>query len=105
MTSVPLYVYLLVMAGTTYLIRMIPFTVFRRKIKSRFLRSLFYYLPYTVLSAMTFPFIFYSTGSFITALCGTIAALTVSYFRNSLIIVSLAACAGALISSFAVTLF
>ena len=50
--------YLLVMAGVTYLIRMLPFTLFRRQIRSRFLRSLLYYLPYAVLSAMTIPAIF-----------------------------------------------
>ena len=53
-----LVIYIAVMAGVTYLIRMIPFTFFRKKIKSRFFRSFLYYIPYAVLSAMTIPAIF-----------------------------------------------
>ena len=49
------FVFLAVMAGTTYLIRMLPFTLFRKKIQNTFLKSFFYYIPYAVLSAMTFP--------------------------------------------------
>ena len=56
-------IYIFVMAAVTYLIRMIPFTFFRKKIKSRFFRSFLYYIPYAVLSAMTIPAIFYSTGN------------------------------------------
>ncbi|MBQ8884730.1 MAG: AzlD domain-containing protein, partial [Oscillospiraceae bacterium] len=67
-------VYILVMAGVTYLIRMLPFTLFRKKIKSKFLQSFLYYIPYAVLSAMTIPAIFYSTGDIITAVVGTIIA-------------------------------
>ena len=64
-----------VMAGVTYLIRMIPFTLFRKKITNRFLLSFFAYVPYAVLGAMTFPWIFYSTDSFISAAVGCAAAL------------------------------
>ncbi|MDY6367389.1 MAG: AzlD domain-containing protein, partial [Clostridia bacterium] len=64
------------MAAVTYLIRFFPLVIFRKKITSRFLRSLLYYVPYAVLSAMTFPFIFYSTGgNFYAALAGTVVAL------------------------------
>ena len=69
-----LALYIIVMAGVTYLIRMIPFVFCRNKIKSRFFRSFLYYVPYAVLSAMTIPAIFYSTGSYITAAAGTAAA-------------------------------
>ena len=65
----------LTMAGVTYIIRMIPLTFFRKKITSRYLQSVLYYVPYAVLSAMTFPFIFYSTGDFWTALIGTLVAI------------------------------
>ncbi len=88
--------YIVVMAGVTYLIRMLPFTLFRRQIRSRFLRSLLYYLPYAVLSAMTIPAIFYSTGSVTTALVGTAVALVLAYCRLPLIVVALAAAAAAL---------
>lgn len=90
--------YIVVMAGVTYLIRMLPFTLFRRQIRSRFLRSLLYYLPYAVLSAMTIPAIFYSTGSMTTALVGTAVALELSYCRLPLIVVALAAAAAALVT-------
>lgn len=90
--------YILVMAGVTYLIRMIPFTLFRQKITSRFIRSLLYYLPYAVLSAMTIPAIFYATGDLTTALVGTVVALVLAYLRMPLIVVALAAAAAALLT-------
>lgn len=82
------FVYLIAMAGVTYLIRMIPFTFMRKKIKSVFIRSFLYYVPYAVLGAMTFPYIFYSTGSIITASAGAAAALVLAYFNKSLITVA-----------------
>ncbi|MBQ7827380.1 MAG: AzlD domain-containing protein [Clostridia bacterium] len=90
-------IYIAVMAGVTYLIRMIPFTLFRQKIKSRFIRSFLYYIPYTVLSAMTFPAIFYSTGSTVTAAVGTAVALILAYLKQPLIVVSLAAAAASFV--------
>lgn len=91
-------IYILVMAGVTYLIRMIPFTLFRKQIQSRFIRSLLYYLPYAVLSAMTIPAIFYSTGDVTTAVAGTLVALVLAYFKQPLIVVALAAAAAALVT-------
>ena len=84
-------IYIFVMAAVTYLIRMIPFTFFRKKIKSRFFRSFLYYIPYAVLSAMTIPAIIYSTGNIITAVAGTAVAVVLAYFNLPLIIVALAA--------------
>ena len=91
-------IYVAVMAGVTYLVRMIPFTLFRQKIKSRFIRSFLYYIPYTVLSAMTFPAIFYSTGNTGTAAVGTVVALVLAYVKQPLIVVALAAAAASYIS-------
>ena len=91
-------VYIAVMAIVTYLIRMLPLTLFRSKIKSKFLRSFLKYIPYTVLSAMTFPAIFYSTGNVITASLGTAAALITAFFGLPLIIVAAAAAGAALIA-------
>ncbi len=91
-------VYIAVMAGVTYLVRSVPFTFFSKKIKSRFFRSFLYYIPYAVLSAMTIPAIFYSTGSMVTAAAGTIAALILSYFGAPLIVVALSASAAAYIA-------
>lgn len=88
-------VYIAVMAGSTYLIRMIPFTFFRKKISSRFFRSFLYYIPYAVLSAMTIPAIFYTTDNIYTAIAGTVAAVILAYFEMPLIVVALAASAAA----------
>lgn len=88
---------ILTMAGVTYLIRMIPFVFFRKKIKSEFILSLLYYVPYAVLSAMTFPYIFYSTGNFFTALIGTAVALIAAACKRSLITVAVLSVAAVLI--------
>lgn len=93
-------IYIAVMAGITYLIRMIPFTLFRKKIKSRFIQSVLYYIPYAVLSAMTFPAIFYSTDNTITAAVGTVVAIILAYIKLPLTVVALAACAAAFLTGF-----
>ena len=72
-------VYIIVMAGVTYLIRMVPFTLFRRKITSPFFRSFMHYIPYAVLSAMTIPAIFYSTGDMFTSIVGTVVAVVLAF--------------------------
>ena len=91
-------VYVLAMAGVTYLIRMLPFTFFRKKITSKFWLSFLHYIPYAVLSAMTIPAIFYSTGSIVTAAAGTVVALIMAYFELPLIAVALGASAAAFIA-------
>lgn len=95
-------IYVAVMAVVTYLIRMVPFTFFRRKITSRFWLSFLHYIPYAVLSAMTFPAIFYSTGDgntvTVTAVAGTVVALAMAYFELPLIAVALGASAAAFIA-------
>ncbi len=87
---------LIVMALTTYLVRMIPFTLFRRKIEKPSVKAFFDYIPYTVLSAMTFPAILYSTGSFIAAVIGFGVALLLGFFEKSLIVVAMGACLASL---------
>ena len=87
--------YIAVMALTTYLVRMIPLVAFRQKITSRFAQSFFYYIPYAVLAAMTFPAIFYSTGSLLSAAVGVAVAMLLAFLGQSLIVVSLAACLAA----------
>ena len=88
------WIYLLVMAGVTYLVRAIPFVAFQKKIENRFFRSFLAYVPYAVLTAMTFPAIFYSTGSEVSAIAGTIVAVVLAYFNRGLLTVALCACAG-----------
>ncbi|MBQ3155701.1 MAG: AzlD domain-containing protein [Clostridia bacterium] len=92
--SWPAYlVYLAVMAGVTYLIRMLPLTVFRREIKSVFIRSFLHYVPYAVLAAMTIPGIFSSTGDIRTALAGLAVAVGMAWRGCSLLTVAVGACA------------
>lgn len=91
-------IYITAMAVVTYLIRMIPFAFFRRKIKSKFFRNFLYYIPYAVLSAMTVPAIFYSTGNIFTAVAGTVTAFVLSYFNLPLIVVALSATAAAFVA-------
>ena len=90
--------YILVMALTTYLIRMIPLTFFRKKITNRYVLSFLYYVPYAVLSAMTFPAILFGTGSIISAAIGLLAAVITAVLDRSLITVALSACGAALIA-------
>ncbi len=86
-------IYLLIMAGSTYLIRAIPFALMRKKIKNQFVNSFLYYIPYTVLAAMTFPSALYATGNVISASVGLAAAILVSLKTKSLTIVAVTACA------------
>ncbi|MEA4911739.1 MAG: AzlD domain-containing protein [Oscillospiraceae bacterium] len=87
--------YLLVMAGVTYLIRMLPLVAADKKLTNRFLRSFLYYVPFAVLAAMTVPAAFYSTGSIFTAAAGFVVALALALCGGSLVTVALAACAAA----------
>lgn len=84
--------YLIVMAGVTYLIRMLPLTVFRKEIRSRFVRSFLHYVPYAVLGAMTFPDVLESTGSLWTALAGLMVAMVMAWRGRSLLTVAIGAC-------------
>jgi branched-subunit amino acid transport protein len=86
------FLYLLVMAGVTYLIRMLPLVLCREKIENRFVRSFLYYIPYAVLSAMTIPAIFYSTGCFLSALLGLAVAVVLSLLEKKLLTVAIGAC-------------
>ena len=84
--------YLIVMAGVTYLVRMLPLTVFRKEIKSVFVKSFLHYVPYAVLGAMTFPDVLYSTGSLWTALAGLIVAVIMAWRGRSLLTVAIGTC-------------
>lgn len=78
----------LIMAAVTYLPRMLPLAIFRREIKSKYIKTFLQYVPFAVLGALTFPDIFYSTGTLATAVCGTIVALLLAYWERSLVIVA-----------------
>ena len=97
--------YLAVTAGVTYLIRMLPLTVFRKEIRSRFIRSFLAYIPYAVLGAMTFPDVFYSTGDMRTAICGVAVAVLLAWRGRSLLTVAVAACCAVALAQGALLLF
>lgn len=80
-----------VMAGITYLIRCVPMVLFRKKIKSNWIQSFLYYVPYTVLSAMTIPAVFTSTGSVVGAVAGCIVAVILAYLKKGLLTVAISA--------------
>ena len=82
-----------IMALVTYIPRMLPQAIFRKKIKSRFIRSFLAYVPYAVLAAMTFPEILYSTSNVISAVAGLLVALVLSYFGRGLLTVALSSTA------------
>ena len=90
-------IYLLVMAGVTYLIRMLPLVLVRKQITSRFLRSFLYYIPYSVLGVMTVPAIFYSTAYLVSAVAGCAVAVLLAYFNKSLLTVAASACGAVLV--------
>lgn len=77
-----------VMALVTYIPRVLPLTLMRKKVESPFVRSFLFYMPYAVLGAMTFPAILYSTASVWSALAGMIVALLLAFFRKGLLIVA-----------------
>ena len=85
------FIYLIIMALSTYLIRAIPFAAFTKKIKNRFIRSFLYYIPYTVLSVMTVPAVFFATGSVLCAALGVAVAVVVAIFSKNLLLTAGAA--------------
>lgn len=93
MNNIPFSLYLLTMAGVTYLIRMLPLVLIKKKIQNRYLLSFLYYIPYAVLSVMTIPAIFYSTSYKISAIAGFALAVVLSLKNKSLLTVAESSCA------------
>ena len=87
-----LILYILVMAGVTYLIRMLPLALSRKEITNPFIRSFLYYVPFACLAAMTFPSILFSTAGLVSGLAGFAVALIAAYREKSLVTVALCAC-------------
>ncbi len=98
------FIYLLVMAGVTYLVRAIPIALIKKKIKNRFILSFLHYIPYAVLSVMTVPACFYATDSPVTATVGFIIAVVAAFFERSLIQVAALSCAGVLVTEIIIML-
>ena len=77
------------MAGVTYLIRLLPILFIKRKIKSRFIRSFLYYVPYTVLTVMAFPTVLSCTGNYVSSIAATVVCMILAYFGRGMITVAL----------------
>ncbi len=86
------FVYLFVMVGVTYLIRVLPYVFIRGEVKSQFFKSFLAYVPYTVLAAMTFPVILDATGNPASAAIGFAVAVLAAFFKLGLLPVALLSC-------------
>ena len=93
-----IYLYIFVMALTTYLIRVLPLTLFRKPIRSRFIRSFLHYVPYVCLTAMTFPAILSGTDSLISGIAALAVAVFLAYRNKPLIVVALASSCAVLVT-------
>lgn len=87
-----IYIYIALMAITTYLIRILPLTLIRREIKNRFIRSFLYYVPYVTLAVMTFPAILDATQEPLAAALALCICIVLAYFGKSLFLVSVLGC-------------
>jgi branched-subunit amino acid transport protein len=86
------YIYILIMAGVSYLIRVLPLTLIRKEIKSTFLKSFLYYVPYVTLAVMTFPAILEATNSMWAGLLALIVGILLAWFGKSLLTVAVCCC-------------
>lgn len=93
-----IYIYVLVMAVTTFLIRALPLTLFKKPIRSRFLRSFLHYVPCVCLTVMTFPAILTSTATILSGAAALAVGVILAYRGKSLLTVALAASAAVLIT-------
>ena len=91
------YLYILSMAAVSYLVRVLPLTLIRGEIRSRFLKSFLYYVPYVTLSVMTFPAIMNATQSPIAGAAAMVIGIVAAWCGLGLLPVSLVCCATVLI--------
>lgn len=100
-----IYWYILTMALTTYLIRVLPLTIFRKPIRSRYIKSFLHYVPYCCLTAMTFPAILSSTSSCLSGAAALVVAVVMAFRGKSLMTVALSSSAAVLITQALLGLF
>ncbi|MGN0328881.1 MAG: AzlD domain-containing protein [Lachnospira sp.] len=87
-----IYIYILIMAAVTYLIRVLPLTLIRKEIKNTTIKSFLYYVPYVTLAVMTFPAILSATDSVISAGVAFVVAILLAWFNKSLFQVAVFSC-------------
>ena len=88
-----IYIYIAIMGGITYAIRVLPLTLIRRQIKNRFLKSFLYYVPYVTLAVMTFPAIMEATQSPVAGVAALLAGMLAAWLGAGLFPVSVLCCA------------
>lgn len=86
------YIYIIIAAAVSYLLRVIPVTLFSKPIKNRFVKSFLYYVPYVTLAVMTFPAIITATGSKTAGILALIVGIVLSWITGSLPLVAAACC-------------
>lgn len=87
-----IYLYIFLMAAVSYVIRVLPLTLIRRKIENRFIRSFLFYVPYVTLAVMTFPAILEATASPLAGLIALVIGVALAWFGAGLFAVSAACC-------------
>lgn len=88
-----MYIYLLIMAGVSYAVRVLPMTLIRRPIKNRFIQSFLYYVPYVTLAVMTFPAIVEATQSPVSGYIALAVGLTAAWLGADLFKTAVLCCA------------
>lgn len=87
------YIYIAIMIGVTYAVRVLPLTLIKKPIKNKFIKSFLYYVPYITLAVMTFPAIVESTQSPIAGIAALIIGIVLAWFHVGLLPVAVACCA------------
>lgn len=95
-----IYIYILAMALTTYLIRALPLILLKKPIRNRFIKSFLHYIPAASLAAMTFPAILFTTQNIISAVVGLAVAIGLALWNKGLVIVAVASCAAVFLTDF-----
>lgn len=95
-----IYVYILVMAAVSYLIRVFPLAIIRKPITNKFIKSFLYYIPYVTLTVMTFPAIIYATDNEFAGITSLAVAILLAVFTRNLFVVASGCCITVLLLSF-----
>lgn len=91
-----MYIYLFIMAGVSYLIRVLPMTLIRKPIKNKFIRSFLYYVPYVTLAVMTFPAVIEATQSPVSGLIAFAVGIAAAWLGADLFRTAVFCCAAVL---------
>ncbi len=94
------FIYIFIMAAVTYLVRVLPMTIFKKPIKSRFIQSFLYYVPYVTIAVMTFPAIIHATQSPISGFLALVVGITAAFLGAGLFPVAVISCAVVFIAEF-----